>query len=244
MDVLDLVGQVFRRLAVVDDEVRHGELVLERRLRCHARFRLGLAQQVALPEPRELRRHVGLHHHERAHRAIASALHEQRSLVEHVGYARLAVRSDALGGQAFEVGAVDRDAAGLGAALWVPPGTEADGEAIADFLEASIPPARLAPLAAGLAIQGRMRPLEPHWYLPWIGVRPEAQGCGFGARLLRQGLARADAEGMPCYIEATNRRNAMLYARHGFEIIGVVESPGYPEIIAMWRTGLHEPFSA
>ena len=149
----------------------------------------------------------------------------------------------ALGGRAFEVGEVDRDAGGLGAALWLPPGIEADGEAIADFLEASIPLARLAPLAVGFAIQSRMRPLDPHWYLPWIGVRPEAQGCGFGARLLRQGLARADAQGLPCYLEATNRRNATLYARHGFEVIGVVQAPGYPEIIAMWRTGLHAPFS-
>jgi hypothetical protein len=35
----------------------------------------------------------------------------------------------------------------------------------------------------------------------------------------------------------------MLYARHGFEVIGVVRSPGYPEIIALWRNGLREPFS-
>jgi GNAT superfamily N-acetyltransferase len=149
----------------------------------------------------------------------------------------------ALGGQAFELGAVDRDAAGQGAALWLPPGVEPDGEALADFLEASIPPARLGPIAAGMAIQSRLHPAEPHWYLPWIGVRPEVQGCGFGTRLLRRGLARADAEGMPCYLEATSRRNVMLYARHGFEVIGVVRSPGYPEIIALWRNGLREPFS-
>jgi ribosomal protein S18 acetylase RimI-like enzyme len=80
-----------------------------------------------------------------------------------------------------------------------------------------------------------MHPHEPHWYLPWIGMRPEAQGAGLGARLLRQGLARADAERMPAYLEATNRRNARLYARHGFAILGVVASPGYPEIIPMWR---------
>ena len=64
---------------------------------------------------------------------------------------------------------------------------------------------------------------------------PEAQGAGLGARLLRQGLARADAEGMPAYLEATNRRIAALYARHGFAVLGVVASPGYPEIIPMWR---------
>ena len=53
--------------------------------------------------------------------------------------------------------------------------------------------------------------------------------------LLATGLARVDADGLPAYLEATNWRNAALYARHGFEVMGVVEAPGYPEIIAMWR---------
>lgn len=66
-------------------------------------------------------------------------------------------------------------------------------------------------------------------------MRPEAQGTGVGALLLRRGLARADAEGMPAYLEATNRRNAALYAGHGFQALGLVTSPGYPEIIPMWR---------
>jgi hypothetical protein len=32
-----------------------------------------------------------------------------------------------------------------------------------------------------------------------------------------------------------SRRNAAFYARYGFEVMGVVEAPGYPEIVAMWR---------
>lgn len=141
----------------------------------------------------------------------------------------------ALGGRAFEAGVVDRDLAGLGAALWFPPGVEPDGEAIMAHLEATIPAERLAELAAGMELQGGMHPHEPHWYLPWIGVRPEAQGAGLGGHLLRRGLARADADGLPAYLEATSRRNAALYARHGFRATGVVVSPGYPEIIPMWR---------
>ena len=142
---------------------------------------------------------------------------------------------EVFGGRAFGSGVVDLDADELGAALWFPPGLEPDGDAILAFMESSIPAARLQALAAGMELQGSMHPHEPHWYLPWIGVRPEAQGAGLGARLLRQGLARADAEGMPAYLEATNRRNATLYARHGFAVLGVVASPGYPEIIPMWR---------
>lgn len=150
---------------------------------------------------------------------------------------------DALGGRAFDAGAVDRDAHDRGAALWIPPGVEPDDEALGTFLEATLPSERLAQFAAGFELQAGLHPLEPHWYLPWIGVRPEAQGMGLGAWLLRRGLARADAEGMPAYLEATNRRNAALYARQGFEVIGTVRAEAYPEIIAMWRPGRRQPSS-
>jgi ribosomal protein S18 acetylase RimI-like enzyme len=141
----------------------------------------------------------------------------------------------AFGGKAFEAGTVDVDPLGRGAALWFPPGVAPDEAAIMDCLERTIPAERLDALAAGLAAQGALHPEEPHWYLPWIGVVPEAQGQGVGAALLRRRLRLADAQGLPCYLEATNRRNARLYARHGFEVLGIVEAPDYPEIVAMWR---------
>ena len=145
----------------------------------------------------------------------------------------------AFGGRAFDAGVVELDPEGFGAALWFPPGLEPDGEGIMAYMEASIPPERLGALAAGMELQGGIHPHEPHWYLPWIGVVPEAQGRGIGSRLLRRGLALADAGEMPVYLEATSRRNAALYARHGFEVTGVVEAPGYPEILAMWRPARH-----
>ncbi len=146
----------------------------------------------------------------------------------------------AFGGRAFDAGVVDRDPDGRGAALWFPPGLEPDSAAIMSHMEATLPPERLGALADGMEAQGGLHPHEPHWYLPWIGVVPEAQGAGIGAELLSRGLARADAEGLPVYLEATNRRNAVLYARHGFNVTGVVDAPGYPEILAMWRPGKGE----
>lgn len=147
----------------------------------------------------------------------------------------------AFGGRAFEAGVVDLDPAGRGAALWYPPGLEPDGEAIMAHLEATVPADRLGALSVGMEMQGRLHPQAPHWYLPWIGVRPEAQGSGVGSALLARGLARADAEGMPVYLEATSERSARLYMRHGFEVLSVVEAPGYPEIIAMWRPAGSRP---
>ena len=66
----------------------------------------------------------------------------------------------------------------------------------------------------------------------WCGFHPTSS---IGTALLRDGLARADAENMPVYAEATTRRAAAFYARHGFETAETIDLPGYPEIVTMWR---------
>lgn len=60
---------------------------------------------------------------------------------------------------------------------------------------------------------------EMHWYLAALGVRPAAQGRGIGTALLQPVLARADAGGMPCYLETFRERAAVFYQRMGFEIV-------------------------
>jgi ribosomal protein S18 acetylase RimI-like enzyme len=143
--------------------------------------------------------------------------------------------AEAFGGGAFTLGVVDRDADGLGAALWYPPGVDPDPAPVIAHLEATLDPARQPAIFAGLELQSGLHPHAPHWYLPFIGVRPEAQGSGIGAALLAHGLARADADRLPAYVEATSRRSVPFYVRHGFEVVGVVEGEGYPEIFALWR---------
>jgi GNAT superfamily N-acetyltransferase len=129
----------------------------------------------------------------------------------------------------------DRTIDGNGAALWLAPGVEADAAPLMAHLEATLPKDSKAAMLAGLEVQAGLHPHEPHWYLPFIGVRAAAQGKGVGAALLAHGLARADGDRLPAYLEATSHRSVPLYRRFGFETIGVVESPGYPEIVAMWR---------
>lgn len=72
----------------------------------------------------------------------------------------------------------------------------------------------------------RLHPREPHYYIPLIGVAASAQGTGVGSLLLEQLTARADAEGLPIYLEATSPDSARLYRRHGFETKRTVIGPG------------------
>jgi GNAT superfamily N-acetyltransferase len=76
---------------------------------------------------------------------------------------------------------------------------------------------------------------EPHLYVPYVGVAPEAQGAGLGTRLLGRTVERADAEGLPTYLEATSEQNAALYARLGFEHLGAFTVLGSPPLWPMRR---------
>jgi GNAT superfamily N-acetyltransferase len=126
------------------------------------------------------------------------------------------------------------------AALWVPPGRY------------PLPRARaLRALPAELRVFGRHlrrslgaqravergHPREPHWYLDYIGAAPGAQGEGAGSALLEPVLARADAEGLPAYLNASSERSRELYRRHGFEVTAELRLPfGGPPLWRMLRT--------
>lgn len=68
-------------------------------------------------------------------------------------------------------------------------------------------------------------PQEAHWYLALIGTDPAAQGRGQGAALLRAGLARADAAGLPVHLESSKRENLAVYRHFGFEVLEEVRLP-------------------
>lgn len=79
-------------------------------------------------------------------------------------------------------------------------------------------------------------PREPHWYLALIGADPAAQGQGHGAALLRSGLAKADAAGLPAYLESSKPSNLPLYEHFGFRVRAEVPLPGGgPVLWGMWR---------
>ena len=78
-------------------------------------------------------------------------------------------------------------------------------------------------------------PKEPHWYLAILSVSPESQGKGHGGALLRPGLERADAEGLPAYLETQRERNLGFYERHGFELVEKLMIDGELPVWLMYR---------
>jgi ribosomal protein S18 acetylase RimI-like enzyme len=61
--------------------------------------------------------------------------------------------------------------------------------------------------------------LSKHWYVMVVGVIPARQEQGFGRALLRPVLDRADAEGLPCYLETAQPENVPFYQKLGFGVI-------------------------
>ncbi|MEU6483609.1 GNAT family N-acetyltransferase [Streptomyces sp. NPDC046887] len=77
---------------------------------------------------------------------------------------------------------------------------------------------------------------EPHWYLALLGADPAAQGQGHGAALLRSGLAKADAAGLPVCLESSKPANLPFYEHFGFAIRGEVRlGEDGPTVWAMVR---------
>lgn len=80
-------------------------------------------------------------------------------------------------------------------------------------------------------------PKEPHYYLGFLATDPAFQGRGYASAVMQPVLARADAEGMPCYLENSNPANSSMYHRFGFQSHGLIDlkDPAAPPLEAMWR---------
>jgi GNAT superfamily N-acetyltransferase len=128
----------------------------------------------------------------------------------------------------------------VGAAVWVapgrwPPGSEETLRTAPTLLWTF--GRRPVRALAGMAAIERGHPVEPHWYLDFIGVEPAAHGRGTGTRLLAPVLERCDREGIPAYLNAGSERSRKLYARHGFGTFGQFRLPfGGPPLWRMWRS--------
>jgi len=109
-----------------------------------------------------------------------------------------------------------------GVATWIPPATELAPPPLRTVVGAL---ARLRGGFGRLVRYGReAAKLELEvgaavsWRLGGIGVDPVAQGRGRGSALVRSGLERADAAGVPVVLLTSNPANVAFYERHGFAV--------------------------
>jgi GNAT superfamily N-acetyltransferase len=124
-----------------------------------------------------------------------------------------------------ELGWLWEAGAGLGVAAWIPPGSD---EVMMD-IDRSIRPM----LSAGEARHDEMWewiadsfPDEPFWYLDHIAVHADHRGSGLGAALISHGLAFADRDCVPAFLETGRPGNVGYYERRGFRVLSDGDAPG------------------
>lgn len=95
---------------------------------------------------------------------------------------------------------------------------------------------RLPRVSASIVMLERRHPRVPHMYLSVLGCEPDLQGRGLGSAAIGPGLAFADAEGLPAFLESSKERNLDFYARFGFRVMDELHLPaGGPPVWPMWR---------
>jgi ribosomal protein S18 acetylase RimI-like enzyme len=144
--------------------------------------------------------------------------------------------TEAFGGRAFDYGSAHCTSDRRGAALWLPPGTSPDEERMDRIAQETIRSSIRDDVFRVMEQMAGFHPVETHWYLPMIGVDPDLQGKGYGSSLLRYALAQCDLDECLAYLESSNPRNIPLYERHGFRVIGEIQSGTSPVVVAMLRT--------
>lgn len=111
---------------------------------------------------------------------------------------------------------------GSGAASWLPPAVRLASPVSPGVVWHGLReygPGSLVRALATLVQTQKRHPKEDYYYLFTIGALRSARGRGVGSALMREGLARCDAEHMPAYLESSNVKNLPFYRKHGFEVV-------------------------
>lgn len=128
----------------------------------------------------------------------------------------------------------------VGAAVWQRSAVGRDSAVLAQlphlpaFLGALGPRGVLRAARAQRVLE-RHRPVEAHWYLFALGVRPEAQRAGLGTALLQHRLDELDAAGEAAYLESASARDRALLDRLGFVPGAVIQGLASARPVAMFR---------
>jgi len=75
--------------------------------------------------------------------------------------------------------------------------------------------------------------LGPYIHLFIMGVSQEFHGKGFGGKLLRALIEKAEIERKPMYLETQNEKNVKLYEKYGFYVVKKINLTD-PINLPMW----------
>ena len=148
---------------------------------------------------------------------------------------------EAFGREAFARQTVWRVNGFAAVAMWIPPNSEPDGDAIIAALSDSVAAEKHDDTFSVLEQMDAAHPKDPHWYLPWLGVDSARQGTGLGSHLLKQCLAYVDSDHLPAYLETPNPMTVRLgvsrpvatyattdYSSTSSIILGALDGRGQP----------------
>lgn len=112
---------------------------------------------------------------------------------------------------------------GVSVAIWERPGAEVGpaDEILADQLPADA----LARVNDYDKAVHAALPTTPHWYLGVLGTHPAYAGRRWGHAVMRAGLRRAAADGLPAVLETSNPANVEVYRRAGWEVVRAEAEP-------------------
>ncbi len=138
-------------------------------------------------------------------------------------------------GKAFEQKTVYYTDNYSGAALWLPPQSELNNDAIGLYLQQTISPQQEPKIFAVFEQMSHYHPQEPHWYLALVGVDSTQQRQGYGSALIQPVLKECDLQQQLAYLESSSPESRSLYERHGFELIETIQIDDSPTIFPMMR---------
>ncbi|MFG2991703.1 hypothetical protein ACGFZK_20825 [Streptomyces sp. NPDC048257] len=121
--------------------------------------------------------------------------------------------------------------------LFLPPGAEPDDTAL-DAAFAAVLGVHTDAMRTIAGLQEQAHPRgAAHYYVSFGAVRPGRQHSGLMSGLLGEVVARADAEGVACYVEASSPGGQAASRRAGFEVLGpdIALPEGGPVLRPMWR---------
>ncbi|PZG02376.1 GNAT family N-acetyltransferase [Micromonospora deserti] len=112
---------------------------------------------------------------------------------------------------------------GASVAIWDPPAAENDWPD--DILVAQLPADALTRVRAYDEAVHAALPAAPFWYLGVLGTHPDNAGRRWGHAVMRMGLHRAAADGLPAILETSNPDNVEVYRRAGWEVVHALTEP-------------------